>query len=132
MMADSPQAYYDAQNISYPYNTPQKAIEHLKKEITKHFPALPSGIDCDIKYVDKSLEEKMSPAFYLAPCIDAYKENVIYVNRNKKYDSRKNCNAVIETSKDKLVAGCSSSVIVNGIKEIGENAFAKSGTFVYA
>lgn len=47
--------------------------------------------------------------------------------RNKKYDSRKNCNAVIETSKDKLVAGCSSSVIVNGIKEIGENAFAKSG-----
>lgn len=47
--------------------------------------------------------------------------------RNKKYDSRKNSNAVIETSKDKLVAGCSSSVIVNGIKEIGENAFAKSG-----
>lgn len=47
--------------------------------------------------------------------------------RNKKYDSRKNCNAVIETSKDILVAGCSSSVIVNGIKEIGENAFAKSG-----
>ena len=89
MMADSPQAYYDAQNISYPYNTPQKAIEHLKKEITKHFPALPSGIDCDIKYVDKSLEEKMSPAFYLAPCIDAYKENVIYVNRNKKYDLSK-------------------------------------------
>lgn len=47
--------------------------------------------------------------------------------RNKKYDSRKNCNAVIETSKDKLVAGCSSSVIVDGIKEIGEDAFAKSG-----
>lgn len=53
--------------------------------------------------------------------------NIDVDKRNKKYDSRKNCNAIVETSKDKLVAGCSSSVIVDGIKEIGEDAFAKSG-----
>jgi hypothetical protein len=65
------------------------------------------------------------PTSIFAGCISL--NNISVDNRNKKYDSRKNCNAVIETSKDKLVAGCSSSVIVNGIKEIGENAFAKSG-----
>ena len=52
--------------------------------------------------------------------------NIEVDKRNKKYDSRKNCNAIVETLKDKLVAGCSSSVIVDGIKEIGGNAFAKS------
>ena len=39
--------------------------------------------------MDASLEESMSPAFYLTPAIDDYKNNVIYINRNKRYDLSK-------------------------------------------
>ena len=60
--------------------------EHLKKAIKEDFPGLADDIACNIKYVDKSLEESMSPAFYLTPALDAYKENVIYLNQNEKYD----------------------------------------------
>ena len=42
---------------------------------------------------------------------------------NQYFDSRGNCNAIISTASDKLVVGCSRSVIPNGIRSIGENAF---------
>ncbi len=89
IMADSPDVYYNAQDVSYPYNEPKKAVEHLKESIQKDFPQLGDDIGCEIKYVDESLEESLSPAFYLTPAIDNYKNNVIYVNRNKKYDLSK-------------------------------------------
>lgn len=89
IMANSPEVYYAAQDVSYTCNTPQKAMEHLKEEIQKDFPALDDSIKCDIKYVDKSLEEKMSPAFYLTPRIDDYKNNVVYINQSEKYDLSK-------------------------------------------
>lgn len=43
--------------------------------------------------------------------------------RNPKYDSRNNCNAIIETSTNKVIAGCKSTVIPNGVSSIGELAF---------
>lgn len=45
---------------------------------------------------------------------------------NRIFDSRNNCNAVIDSAQDTLVAGCGSSVIVEGIKGIGAFAFANS------
>lgn len=89
IMAESPDVYYDAQDVTYPYQEPQKAMEHLKKAIRKEFPTLDGDITCQIKAVDKSLEESMSPAFYLTPAIDNYKENVIYINENERYDLSK-------------------------------------------
>lgn len=86
IMTDSPDVYYKAQELEYPYKDPAKAVEHLKKAIKEDFPGLADDITCNIKYVDKSLEESMSPAFYLTPALDAYKENVIYLNKNEKYD----------------------------------------------
>jgi hypothetical protein len=48
----------------------------------------------------------------------------ITVDRNnKKYDSRDNCNAVIETNNNRLVLGCKKTVIPNSVTEIGRNAF---------
>ena len=44
---------------------------------------------------------------------------------NLKYDSRDNCNAVIETITDKLVFGCKNTLISNSVKEIGDNAFSE-------
>ena len=42
---------------------------------------------------------------------------------NTKYDSRDDCNAVIETETNKLVMGCKTTVIPDGITVIGRNAF---------
>lgn len=86
IMTKSPDVYYKAQKFEYPYKEPEKAIEYLKEAIKKDFPPLPDDINCEIKYVDKSLEESMSPAFYLTPAIDAYKENTVYLNKNERYD----------------------------------------------
>lgn len=86
LLTDSPDVYYKAQDLEYQYKDPKKAIEYLKKAIKKDFPELADDIVCQVKYVDKSLEENMSPAFYLTPTIDAYKNNVIYLNKNEKYD----------------------------------------------
>lgn len=42
---------------------------------------------------------------------------------NSEYDSRDNCNAIIETGTNTLVAGCYLSTIPNSISKIGEEAF---------
>ena len=42
---------------------------------------------------------------------------------NSKYDSRDNCNAIIETGTNTLIAGCKNTVIPNSVTNIGENAF---------
>ena len=39
------------------------------------------------------------------------------------YDSREECNAVIETNTDKLILGCSATVIPEGVREIARGAF---------
>lgn len=46
--------------------------------------------------------------------------------RNRTFDSRKNCNAIIDSRTDVLVAGCGNSVIPEGIKAIDELAFQGS------
>lgn len=42
---------------------------------------------------------------------------------NHVYDSRENCNAIIETASNTLVAGCSKSVIPSSVTAIGDFAF---------
>ena len=51
----------------------------------------------------------------------------IFVSENNtKYDSRNNCNAIIETATNTLVSGCSNTSIPNSVTNIGENAFTGS------
>ena len=47
---------------------------------------------------------------------------------NPKYDSREGCNAIIETESDKLIAACTSTIIPDSVKEIGEKAFMDCST----
>ncbi|MBU5461982.1 leucine-rich repeat protein [Lachnoclostridium sp. MSJ-17] len=42
---------------------------------------------------------------------------------NNKYDSRNNCNAIIETKTNKIIQSCNSTIIPNGIECIGDCAF---------
>ena len=50
-------------------------------------------------------------------CVDA---------NNTHYDSRNNCNAIIQTENNKLVVGCVSSIIPNTVTSIGTEAFRLS------
>lgn len=45
--------------------------------------------------------------------------------QNTVYDSRNNCNAIIETSKNCLIKGCQNTKIPNGVLSINEYAFTK-------
>ena len=51
-------------------------------------------------------------------------EQIIVASGNTAYDSRDNCNAIIETSTNKLVAGCKNTVIPNSVTTIGNTAFS--------
>lgn len=89
IITDSPDIYYESQNIKYPYDDPKETINHLQKAVKKDFPELSDNISCDVKYVDKSLQDSLSPAFYLTPAVDNYENNVIYINNSAKYDLSK-------------------------------------------
>ncbi len=43
---------------------------------------------------------------------------------NTRYDSRKNCNAIIETASNTLIAGCQNTIIPNSVTGIGTGAFS--------
>ncbi len=51
-------------------------------------------------------------------------ESIIVENGNTIYDSRENCNAIIETETNTLIVGCKNTVIPNSITIIGERAFS--------
>lgn len=50
-------------------------------------------------------------------------KTIVVDKRNKYYDSRNNCNAIINTKTNELIAGCNSTIIPQGITRIGELAF---------
>ena len=49
--------------------------------------------------------------------------SIVVESGNPKYDSRDNCNAIIETSINTLINGCKNTVIPNTVTAIGECAF---------
>ena len=49
--------------------------------------------------------------------------SLIVESGNPKYDSRNNCNAIIETGTNKLFAGCKNTIIPNSVTSIGDYAF---------
>ena len=49
--------------------------------------------------------------------------SIIVSPDNKVYDSRNNCNAIIETSSNTLIAGCNKTIIPNSVISIKERAF---------
>ena len=51
--------------------------------------------------------------------------SIIVEDANSKYDSRDNCNAIIETATNTLIAGCQNTIILNSVTRIGDGAFAR-------
>ena len=49
--------------------------------------------------------------------------SIVVEECNPKYDSRDNCNAIVETSTNTLILGCKNSTIPNSVTSIGDYAF---------
>ena len=58
-------------------------------------------------------------AFYRCSSIN----EMIVESGNKTYDSREGCNAIVETSTNKILYGCNSTTVPDGIVSIEDNAF---------
>ena len=50
-------------------------------------------------------------------------EKITVESGNSRYDSRGNCNSIIDTETNTLIAGCKNSVIPNSVMSIGRSAF---------
>lgn len=66
--------------------TPTEILTDLKTKITRDFPT-PPETDFSVKYVHESLEDYLSPAFYLTPPLDDLTSNVIYINQASTYSA---------------------------------------------
>lgn len=65
---------------SFSYTEPEEILEHLRVVIKADFPELEDS-NYTTKYVPSSLEQTLSPAFFLVPPMDRFKDCVIYINR---------------------------------------------------
>ena len=83
--SNNPDAYdyfYSGDDL-YTNSDPTEILNTLKTATTEDFPT-PPEVSFSIKYVDKSLEDSVSPAFYMTPPIDDVTNNVIYINNSEE------------------------------------------------
>ena len=52
-----------------------------------------------------------------------YRSSIVVESGNTIYDSRENCNAIIETATNTLILGCQNTIIPNTVTSIGDAAF---------
>ena len=69
--------------------------------------------------IPESVTSIGSSAFYWCQSL----ESIVVEQGNVTYDSRENCNAIIETASNTLIIGCKNTTIPNSVTSIGENAF---------
>lgn len=61
---------------------PASMLDDLRSKITDTFPEIPA-VDFQVKYVPESMQDYLSPAFYMIPAIDNLTENIIYINKGQ-------------------------------------------------
>jgi len=66
--------------------TPEVFLAMLEKAIAQDFPPI-AQTRYVVHEVHESLQEHVSPAFYLAPAIDSFNDNVIYINPSSISDN---------------------------------------------
>lgn len=79
ILDQNPSLSLSAQELVLSFTTPEEMLLDLQSAIAEDFPAL-SDITYEIKTVDDSLKDFLSPAFYLTPPADVNSPNSIYLN----------------------------------------------------
>lgn len=65
---------------SFPALRPEEALDFLRKKTENDFPSLSEDPSYEVRYVHPSMEQFLSPAFYLTPPLDTRGPNIIYIN----------------------------------------------------
>lgn len=76
---ENPELYDQLYDYEFPESEPEAIIEDLMDQVSEDFPELPE-VDYTIKYVHPSMQEHLSPAFYLTTPIDDSSTQLIYIN----------------------------------------------------
>lgn len=71
-------------SLEWELDDPNEMLLLLQAKMENDFPSLPDT-SYEISYVDKALEEFLSPAFYITAPIDNYNQNSIYINNSSIY-----------------------------------------------
>ncbi len=70
---------FNPQGVVFEDSNPMSILGTLQTKIEDDFPT-PADVNVEIKFVQKSMEDYLSPAFYMIPPIDNAEENTIYIN----------------------------------------------------
>ena len=76
---ESSEVYEEIMNFSLPDMEPEEGLQNLLIKMEEDFPE-PPQVDFAVKYVHTSMQDYLSPAFYLTTPIDDIKNNSIYIN----------------------------------------------------
>lgn len=76
---ENPEIMDEMYDYSFPLTEPDAIMQDLIEKVSKDFPE-PPEVNYTIKYVHPSMQEHMSPAFYLTTPVDDIEHNVIYIN----------------------------------------------------
>lgn len=76
---ENPGLYDEMYGYSFPVTEPDAVMQDLISKVSRDFPE-PPEVNYTIKYVHPSMQEHMSPAFYLTTPVDDIEHNVIYIN----------------------------------------------------
>lgn len=79
LVVKDPELFDKYDSIQYSMTDPNEILVYLQKQMQEYYPECPS-VNYTVKHVDESLAESLSPAFYMVPQIDNYKDNTIYIN----------------------------------------------------
>ncbi len=90
LLTQNPSLSASVLNITSPMNTPEDILSDLYQKTQSVFPMPVTDLHedsfmFDIQYVDSSMEDFLSPAFYLTPPMDLLSENTIYINDISSY-----------------------------------------------
>ncbi len=66
-----------------------------------------------------------NPFFYCSSLV-----SIVVENGNNKYDSRDNCNAIIETNSNTLISSCQNTIIPNSVTSIESDAFSGCSSLI--
>lgn len=108
------------------------SVGHIGEEAFKGCPVIPEGTTHieDLWFLGVEFPKVVIPSSVTEIGAEAFAwcrniKTITVSPKNKTYDSREDCNAIVETASNVLIVGCENTVIPESVTEIGDGAFAQ-------
>ncbi len=79
MLTEDPSLYNYFYDLEIDIDDPEELLDHFHEKTDQQFPKL-LDTTYRLKYMDESLQDTNTMAYYIIPPVDAYDDNVIYIN----------------------------------------------------